>query len=158
MILANIMSGLILNMAEISAATWSEGLSRNEHVRDITFSFGYYEESGRNLESLLRVIATRDILEEVTLNWSTNGPELVDRFLQSIQLNPMIHTVKLAHVQIAGTSLACFLNAATSDTTFEIFVCTVEASERDQGLIDLAAAFQRNTRHADSKVISMYFG
>jgi hypothetical protein len=49
---------------------------------------------------------------------------LVDRFLQSIQLNPAIHAVKLLHFRISGTALASFLDAATSVTTFEIDVAT----------------------------------
>ena len=130
-----------------SAATWTEALSRNEHVKEMTLNFRYYKGSGRNLDSLLRVISTRDILEEVTLHWSTNRSlVLADRFLQSIQLNPVIHTVKLASVDVSGTSLACFLDAATSVTDLCIHGCELEETWRDKGVTDLAASFQRNTR------------
>jgi hypothetical protein len=95
---------------------------------------------------LLRVISTRNILEEVTLHGYrlVNAVELVPRFLHSFRLNSAIHTVKLVFVKVSGTALADFLDAASSVTTFGIHDCRMEASERDQGVIDLATSLQRN--------------
>jgi hypothetical protein len=135
----------------ISGEEWTEAISRNEHVRQITFHF--FNERGRNFDVLLRAISTRDILEDVTLfpirvefnSRTRNYPELLTSFLQSIQLNPAIQTVRLMSTEVSGTELARFLDAATSVTKFEISRCKMKASERKQGMIDLAAAIQRNT-------------
>jgi hypothetical protein len=70
----------------------------HQYLRDIKFYLTSAE--GQNWDSLLRVIATRDILEEVVLSavllsyTPRNHPELFTPFLQSIQQNPSIHTVK----------------------------------------------------------------
>jgi hypothetical protein len=131
----------------LSAEEWADVLSPSEHVKTIEFYLCHAESAEtRNVDSLLRIIATRDILEEVKLFGPTRRPELIDRFLLSIQLNPAIHTVRLFYVEVSGTALAGFLDAATSVTTFELHDCSMDAAEREQGVIDLAASMQRNTR------------
>jgi hypothetical protein len=71
---------------------------------------------------------------------------MVARFFQSILLNPAIHSVTLSRGKLAGSVIAGFLDVVTSVTTFGIYDCVVEESKRDQGVIDLAASIQRNTR------------
>jgi hypothetical protein len=133
-----------LSSNEISVEEWSEALSRDKYVTTICVHLpGMIE---RNWDSLLRAISTRDILENVTLSMQTNCPKLVARFLRSIQLNPAIHSIILSRVQVSGTVLAGFLDAATSVTDLCIHGCEMEEAERDQGVIDVAASIQRNTR------------
>jgi hypothetical protein len=134
---------------------WSRALSRNKVWKKICFYLG--GAGGRNWDSVLRVVLTRDILEEVTLWAFENPPEMVTRFLQSMQLNPVIHTVTLSHVQFAATALAHFLDAATSVTTLEMRGCCMEASDREQGVIALAAAIQRNVHIRKLSLIDLDF-
>jgi hypothetical protein len=54
--------------------------------------------------------------------------------------------VKLWNVEISGTVLACFLDAATSVTTLAIAHCALEARREGHGAIDFAASLQRNTQ------------
>jgi hypothetical protein len=107
---------------------------------------------GQNWDPLLQVLATRVRTEEVRLiGWGR--PKLVGQFLQSIQLNPAIHTVKLKCAEVSA--LAGFLDAATSVTTLEVNRCNMEASELHQGVIDLAASIQRSTRIRKLILISL---
>jgi hypothetical protein len=127
----------------ISNKEWSDALSRNQHVKGITFCFA--SANGRNLDSLLQIVSARDILEEVKLVGEFNPPKLAARFLQSIQLNSAIHTVKLRNVDVSGAALARFLDMATSVTTLDLENCHMDASQQEQGMMDIAAAIQRNT-------------
>jgi hypothetical protein len=128
----------------VSDEQWSEALSRNEHVKWLTFDLGWGADEGLNWDLLLREVETRAILEDVALYHGR--PELTTRFLIAIQRNPVIHTVELGVVQFSGTALASFLDEATAVTTFEMGACVMEASEQDQGMINLKASIQRNTR------------
>jgi hypothetical protein len=51
------------NNTDISNEEWSEALSRTSHVKAISFIFDDGA-SGRNLDSLLGIISTRNILEK----------------------------------------------------------------------------------------------
>jgi hypothetical protein len=125
---------------------WSKALSRNRHVKEVHVCLHGRAER-QNLDPLLQVLATHGRTEKLTLSVDHSlPPEVVGRFLHSIQLNPAIHTVELHCSHVSGTALACILDAATSVTTFKIFRLPMEASERRQGAIDLAASMQRNTR------------
>jgi hypothetical protein len=143
-----------LRLTEISDAELSDALSRNQHVKTIELELPDADEQGRNWDLLLRGISTRAILNEINLStqfyWPRNPPEMAERFLQSIQLNPSIHTVRLCSVRVSRTALASFLDEATYITTFGIHGSidglNREASEVDQGAIDLASSIQRNTR------------
>ena len=53
--------------------------------------------------------------------------------------------MSFGNLRLSGTSIASFLDNTTSVTTFELFNCDTEASERDQGVRELSSAFQRNT-------------
>lgn len=126
----------------VTDAEWSEALQANEHVKKITFDFSRMVEHHWDL--LLRVIAMRGNLEEVTL-WNHSPNEVTNRFLQAIQQNSAIQTVSLSGLRLSGTSIASFLDSATTVTSLRFINCGMEASERERGSLELAAAIQRNT-------------
>jgi hypothetical protein len=127
----------------------SEALRTNEHVKIIELEFlGLTNNS--NWDSLLRVIATREILENVTLRGGLNirglprfyNFDLVPPFLLAIQQNPRIQSVAFSSLHLSGNVIASFLDTAT-------FVTTLELGEGDMlapgGVLAVAAALQRNT-------------
>jgi hypothetical protein len=126
----------------------SKALRANEHVKKITFYFG--GNGNTNWNSLLREIAAHKILEKVTLEDHLIAlrripSDVTNRFLQAIQINPAIQTVRLDYLRLSGTSIASFLESATFVKTFELHNCDMEDSESEQGSMELAAAIQRNT-------------
>lgn len=128
---------------------FSEALEANEHVNKITLDLrgmrGHWD-------SLLRVISTCGNLGEVCLRdhyeaEQRNPPEATTCFFSAIQQNPAIHVVHLNDARLSGTSLASFLDTATSVTTFGLDRCDMGAFERERGgLRELSSSLQRNRK------------
>ena len=77
-----------ISLREFDDAELSEAFRTNEHVDDIQLDLWSLEDAA-NWSSLLRVIATREILVKVTLSGSREDrTDLVAEFLLAIQQNP----------------------------------------------------------------------
>jgi hypothetical protein len=132
----------IISLRHFDDAELSEAFRTNEHVDIIRLEL-YGLEDAANWSSLLRVIATREILVEVTLSGSREDQtDLVAEFLLAIQQNPKIQTVELDDLRLSGESMASFLDAATSLTVLYIRQCDMAALG---GASAIAGALQRNT-------------
>ena len=123
----------------------SEALQSNTFVNKIGLALAYAELESivSNWTPLLRIIATREILEEVSLR-GTKGHyefERVAPFFLAIQQNPRIHTVNFDRVQLPGDSTVSLLDTATSLRTLGISECDIEAP----GSLAIGAALQRNS-------------
>jgi hypothetical protein len=98
-------------------------------------------------DSLLRVIAARQCLEEIDLRDDfseydrRNPSDRIIPFLLAIQQNPSIQIVGFHSLQLSGDSMASFLDTATSVTELEIRICRLEVTE---DALAIAAALQRN--------------
>jgi hypothetical protein len=100
----------------------AQALQVNEHVRELRINTrGMWDCSW---DSLLRVIVTREILHQIGIGDydDDDDPHFVmtrtHKFLQAIQMNSAIQTVILLKVRVSSTSIASFLDAASSITTF----------------------------------------
>jgi len=133
---------------EPSEEAVAQALEQNPFVTDITLDVDWVQRMDWN--SLLRVIATRAILEKVkVLDSRWGGPRntpaaLIGSILRAIQQNTSIQSVGLWSVRLP-TDVSTFVNTASSITSFSIYACDMEATEREQGTRALAAALQRNT-------------
>jgi hypothetical protein len=138
---------VIVRLCTISDDELSVALQANGHVNEIRLIFDALPDNDSNWNSLLRVLATRTILEKVTL-WDEdavaqrNPPELVAPFLLAIQQNPNIQTVAFRNLQLSGDSVTTFIDAAASVRSFELWDCDMEAPG---SALAVAAALQRNT-------------
>jgi hypothetical protein len=141
---------ICLNDASLSDHELALALQANEHVRDLHFIIQGTRRCG--WESLLRVIATREILTHVAVWGHVDDDEdpqaqttRTNKFLHAIQVNSAIQVVILVDVRVSAASIASFLLAATSVTELVLLGIRMEANERERGARELAAALQCNT-------------
>jgi hypothetical protein len=125
--------------AELSAA-----LRTNEHVNNIQLNFENLENNTTNWDSLLRVIATREILEKVTLfaDSGEDDTEQVAPFLLAIQRNSSVQTMELYELRLSGGLMASFIDCAKSLTTLSITRCHMVDPG---GALAVSDALKRNT-------------
>jgi hypothetical protein len=132
----------------------SEALRMNEHVSHIQLNF-YDLTSITNWDSLLRVLSTREILENVALQmrsiYRTEGEtELVTPFLLAIQQNPSMLNVEFNALLLSGDAMASFIDSAPSLTELSIRTCDMVAPG---GVLAVAAALRRNTNIQRLKLV-----
>ena len=139
---------------ETSDAALAQALEQNPFVTDILLEFEGMQQT--DWDSLLRVIATRANLERVELQdgnywggnyWVERGDAptaLVRSILRAIQQNTAIRRVGFCGARLP-TNISTFVDTASSITSFRLFMCVMEPTEREQGARDLAAALQCNT-------------
>jgi hypothetical protein len=128
------------------AAKLSAALLSNTFVNSIWLDLEGLWIENNNWDSLLRVLATHENFERVTLIDEDdfderNPPDRVAPFLLAIQQNPRVQTVHLEYLKLYGDSMASFLGSATSITTLHMCRCGIEAPG---GALAVAAALQRN--------------
>ena len=135
---------------ETSDADLAQALEQNPFVTEVELSLA--GEQPADWTYLLRVIATRSKLENVTLK-DAHDPEeriapaaLVRAFLQAIQQNHnrVIRRVDLRFLRLP-TDISTFLDNASSIASFGLYYCDMDPAEREQGASSLAAALQRST-------------
>jgi len=150
---------------ETSDADLAQALEQNSFVTKICiFLAGNQQAAAADWNSLLRVIATRANLEEVTVLddfWAfrRNVPvsALVRPILRAIQQNPAIRSVYLKYLRPI-TDISAFVDTASSISKFRFsgyfttvntlvgnWMFALPAAEREQGARSLAVALQRNT-------------
>ena len=138
----------ILLRDERSDADLAQALEQNPFVTDITLDLDGVQRS--DWTSLLRVIATRANLETVKLQGSVWRAErsaraaLVKSILQAIQQNTAIRSVDMRWLRLS-TDISTFVDNASSITSFSLYRCDMEPTERELGASSLAAALQHNT-------------
>jgi hypothetical protein len=128
----------------------AQALEANEHVRGLIIIDNGMRDC--SWDSLLRVIATREILEDIAIGDSVEDDEgshfvttRTNKFLQAIRVNPAIRSVHFNNIRVLGVSIASFLDAATFITRFHLLDVRMEAHEQERGAEEIAAALQRNT-------------
>jgi hypothetical protein len=129
----------------------ARALQANEHVRALHINTKGTRDC--TWDSLLRLIATREMLHEVGMgDYDDDVPQdpqvqttSTDKFLQAIQMNSAIQTVLLCNIRVSGESVASFLDAATSVTSFYLGGIRMEEHEQERGAHEIAAALQRST-------------
>ena len=132
----------------ISDADLAQNLERFPRITAISVDLEGEQRSDWN--SLLRVIATKDNLEKVTLMDAVNEEEriapaaLVQAVLQAIPRNTSIRCVDLIWLRLP-TGVSSFVDTASSITTLRLRSCCAEPAERELVATDFAAALQRNT-------------
>ena len=130
-----------------SDADLAQALERNRFVTEIWVDLDGEQRVDWNF--LLGVVATRANLEKVKLRDARsaerrNAPAaLVRSLLQAIQQNTAIRSVELEWVRLS-TDISTFVDNTSSITSFSLWGCDMESTEREQGARDLAAALQRN--------------
>ena len=150
---------------ETSDADHAQALEQNSFVTKIWVDLPWPRRAeAPDWSPLLRVIATRANLEEVTVQdslWSfqRNAPvsALVRPILRAIQQNPAIRSVEMRNLRPI-TDISTFVDTASSitmfrlsgyftitNTVFGLFDFAIPAAEREQEARSLAVAFQRNT-------------
>ena len=141
---------------ETSDADLAEALEQNPFVTYLGLDVDREQRADWN--ALLRVIATRANLETVTLVDAVraerrNAPAaLVRSILQAIQQNTAVRRVVLRWLRLPADTISTFLDSATSITSFGLFDCHMEPTEREQGTRSLAAALQRSTNIASLRL------
>jgi hypothetical protein len=85
----------------------SEALQANDHVNSITWYFGGFANRNINWNPLLRVIATRENLENVYLTDAVdvgrrNPSDRIVPFLLAIQQNPRVKIMSFSFLQLSG--------------------------------------------------------
>jgi hypothetical protein len=122
-----------------------EALRMNEHINHIHLHLHGLAENS-NWDSLLRVLATREILVKVELSSFEEDDTCTDRvtrpFLLALQQNPSLQTAGFTCLQLSGESMASFIDSATSLTELSIIGCAMVAPG---GALAIAAALQLNT-------------
>ena len=140
---------------EPSDADLAQGLAQNPFVTEIILSLEDVQQADWN--SLLRVIAMQANLDTVRLQDAYDGEErtapagLVRAFLQAIQQNTAIRFVKLWWLRLP-TNISTVMDNMSSVTSFSLYKCDMEPSEREQGAMELAAALQQNTSITNLRV------
>ena len=132
---------------EPSDAELALALDQNPIITAITVSLEAAQDW--NWDSLLRVIETRDNLENVSLvggaSAGRNAPAaFILAFFRAIQQNAYIRFVGLFSLRLPA-DISTLVEIASSIKTFVLLRCVMEPAEREQGARDLAMALQRNT-------------
>jgi len=138
----------------------AQALEQNPFVTSISINLDF-EGRGQRVDwnSLLRVIATRAILEKVKVLASRwGGPRntpaaLIHSILQAIQLNTAIRNVELEWLRLP-IDISTTVDMP-SITSLSICGCDMEAAEREQGSRSLAVALQRNKYIQSLKISKM---
>jgi len=139
---------------ESSGADLAEALEQNPFVTSISLDLLLGDERWPDWSSLVRVIATRTILEKVRCRVPfvptarrNERAALVRSILQAIQQNSSIQSVELEHLLLTP-DLVTFVDTASSITTLSLlnihYDMDMESAEREQGTRSLAVALQRN--------------
>jgi hypothetical protein len=128
----------------------SEALQTNDYVNNIVLDLSALDNNYSNWGSLLRVIATREILKKVCLHPNLDDdssleiipPDRLAPFVLAMQQNPNIQTVDFSNAQLSGGLMASFLDTTTSIKVLEIRSCSMETPA---DALTIASALQRNT-------------
>jgi hypothetical protein len=127
-----------IHLRDISDDALSNALRKNKHVKKIALHLDCLGNHDAGRDRLLCVIKSLVKLDEVQLidevcrTKRRTPPDQVTPFLVAIQKTPRVQTVELSYLQLAGNSLASFVDTATSVTTLKINGCRIKCSEGEE--------------------------
>ena len=132
---------------ETSDAALAQALQQNPFVTVIVFYLdGVLRHEVADWRSLLRVLETRENLEQVSLfsSYRNTGAALLGGFLQAIRRNASIRSVGLSSSLLPAAAVSCFVGSATSVSTLSITSFGM-MEQPQEGISDLVAALQSNS-------------